>query len=144
LTPLNDDFVLLIYNQIGFWTCWQRDIERCEIKCDRRSGSMRWVVEEKALGGDGGCTAAVVKSMEQPRRRNATRLRAACFRWRDVYRFRRRYWWRDVPETVGRNDIANRRFQPVTITILLSRCHRHVITLLFCKHMHTLTPCGRL
>lgn len=53
--------------------------------------------------GDGGCTAAAVKSMEQPRRRNAARLR-------DVYRFRRRYRRRDAPKTVGRNYISNPRF----------------------------------
>lgn len=84
-------------------------------------------------GGGGGCTAAAVKSMEQPRRRNAARLRAACSRWRDVYRFRRRYRRRDAPETVCRNDITNRRFRPVTTMILLSLCRRFAISLLFRK-----------
>jgi len=111
--------ICFCYSQTNrFRTCWQRDKKTREIQLKVRVNVVRGWCE--CGGGGGGWTAAAVKSMEQPRRRNASRLRVACSRRRDVYRFRRRYRRHDASE-------------PVTTTKLLSLCRRFSITLLFRK-----------
>lgn len=79
--------------------------------------------------GDGGCTAAAVKSMEQPRRRMPHGC-ATCIASGAVT---------DGATLPRRLAVTTSRILvfPVTTTILLSLFHRSTIKLLFLKHTHS-------